>query len=278
MPSPDLDLLNSLLLTPAGPLDDIIVKESVTSTNDELRDHVEHSDQAPGRVMLVARHQQAGKGRAGRQWVTGPDQALTASIYFEPDIPADAMTWLPLIAGYGVVTALRGTYAVPAALKWPNDIVVADPDAPQHAGWSHLRKLGGILVERVGDHGVIVGVGINVHQEVDELPVPTATSLSALGVSDASVTFLLAGIVRACADVFLQFAEANADIMASGLRDEITQSTVTIGSTVVAELPDGSSIDGQAVGLDPRGALLIERDGGNVTAVTSGDVYHLRLK
>ena len=43
-----------------------------------------------------------------------------------------------------------------------------------------------------------------------------------------------------------------------------------------AELPGGQApLEGVAVGLDERGALLIDHDGGR-TAVSAADVVHLR--
>ena len=51
---------------------------------------------------------------------------------------------------------------------------------------------------------------------------------------------------------------------------------VELGRRVRAELPGGqAALEGVAVGLDERGALLIDHDGGR-TAVSAADVVHLR--
>ena len=51
----------------------------------------------------------------------------------------------------------------------------------------------------------------------------------------------------------------------------------TIGSEVSVSLPDGSSFEGKAIGLDPQGRLLIAMDNPTeIRAVAAGDIQHLR--
>src|SRR5207253_11473498 len=99
----------------------------------------------------------------------------TFSVLLRPAREAAQLGWLPLLTGVAVTEALRTTTGVEAVLKWPNDVVVQDRGG--------VRKLGGILAERVGG-AVVVGVGINVSMRADELPVPAATSLVLEGADD----------------------------------------------------------------------------------------------
>ena len=85
-------------------------------------------------------------------------------------MPDTRWTWLPLIAGLAVADALRGVAGVTTMLKWPNDVLVGE------------RKICGVLAERIsGPSGAacVLGMGINVHLTAEQLPVPSATSLSA---------------------------------------------------------------------------------------------------
>src|SRR6188474_382209 len=77
----------------------------------------------PEGIVLVADHQTAGRGRAGRTWTTPPRAALTASFVLRPDVPREAYGWAPLVAGLATVRALRRS-GIGAYLKWPNDVVV----------------------------------------------------------------------------------------------------------------------------------------------------------
>ena len=92
------------------------------------------------------------------------------SFLLVPDgAPAERWPWLPLLTGVAAAAAVRRVTGVQVALKWPNDVLADD------------HKLGGILLERVehdGTAAAVVGIGINCHQDQDELPVPEATSLA----------------------------------------------------------------------------------------------------
>jgi BirA family biotin operon repressor/biotin-[acetyl-CoA-carboxylase] ligase len=69
---------------------------------------------------------------------------------------------LPLAVGARLASALREQYAVPLVLKWPNDLLVHEPDRP-------VRKLSGILTDEVDSptlgRAVVAGVGVNVRRD-----------------------------------------------------------------------------------------------------------------
>ncbi|HWS58662.1 MAG TPA: hypothetical protein VN257_08990, partial [Actinotalea sp.] len=87
----------------------------------------------PDRSVLVADHQVAGRGRAGRTWTTPPGAALTFSVLCRPDVPTDRLAWVPLLGGLAVVQALADLTEVRPVLKWPNDVLV--PAAQEVPGW-----------------------------------------------------------------------------------------------------------------------------------------------
>ena len=104
---------------------------SVDSTQELARSH-------PIGTVVVADHQQAGRGRLGRSWEAPPGTALLASCV----MPFLALA--PLAAGVAAAEACGPQ----VRLKWPNDLLLEG------------RKLGGILVEASGDR-CLVGIGIN---------------------------------------------------------------------------------------------------------------------
>ncbi|HEY0118909.1 MAG TPA: biotin--[acetyl-CoA-carboxylase] ligase [Cellulomonas sp.] len=282
-PALDAERLRGLLLAPAGPLARLEVVESVSSTNTELADELRAAPSLwPTPGLLVAERQTAGRGRSGRAWVTAPGTALTGTFVVRPSLPASALGWLPLLAGLGVVTALRATAGVRAFLKWPNDIVV-DNQVGHVEGWGTWRKLGGILTEVVpapgtpdaGPAAVLVGIGINVTQRPDELPVPSATSLALAGARHAARESVLVAVVTALADVADRLVAAGGDAAASGLADEVAAACVTLGRTVHVDLPGGERLDGLAARLDEAGALVVRGPAGERT-VLAGDVLLVR--
>ena len=275
----DADRLRSLLLLPAGPLARLEVVESVGSTNTALADELRAAPTLwPTPGLLLAERQSAGRGRTGRSWVTAEGTAVTGTFVVRPALPPAALGWLPLLAGLGVVTALRATAGVRAFLKWPNDIVV-DNLVGHVEGWGTWRKLGGILTEVValpeGSPAVLVGVGLNVTQRPDELPVPSATSLALAGARHTDRESVLVAAVTALADVASRFQASGGDAAASGLADEVGKVCVTLGRGVHVDLPGGAALDGEAVRLDEAGGLVV-RSGGRERTVLAGDVLLVR--
>jgi BirA family transcriptional regulator, biotin operon repressor / biotin---[acetyl-CoA-carboxylase] ligase len=223
----------------------------------------------PEGQVLVAEEQTAGRGRAGRTWVSVPGASLTFSVLLRPaSVPAAERGWLPLLTGVAVAAAVRSAAGVAAVLKWPNDVLAGD------------RKLAGILAEQSppGD-AVVVGVGLNVATPRDALPVsPAGLPATSLLVEGAEVAreVLLVEILRSLERLYLAF-RADPDPARSGLLAEYTAACATLGRTVRVELPAGRVLTGVAEGIDRAGRLLVRpAEAASVTPVSAGDIVHLR--
>ncbi|WP_318529987.1 biotin--[acetyl-CoA-carboxylase] ligase [Cellulomonas sp. SG140] len=283
--------LRELLLTPGGPLAKVEVVDAVGSTSSAVADELRVDPESwPDRSLLVADQQVAGRGRAGRSWVTPARAALTATLVLRPGVPPERWGWLPLLAGLGAVTALRATAGVPAVLKWPNDVLVdLDGHVPELGGWGTARKVGGILTEVVALPGgstaggatdgagaaVLIGIGVNVSQTVPELPVESATSLALAGAQHTDRETVLTAVVSAVLEVVDRWAAADGDAALAGVAAEVAAVCETLGRRVHVELPGGGVLDGAALRLDATGALVVGGpDGEHVVA--AGDVLHVR--
>jgi BirA family biotin operon repressor/biotin-[acetyl-CoA-carboxylase] ligase len=105
----------------------------------------------PEGLVLVADHQDAGRGRLDRGWVAPPRSSLSVSVLLRPGaagVPPQRLSWLPLLAGLAVVDALTRRCGLAARLKWPNDVLVPAGGVPAGEG-PELRKICGILAELV---------------------------------------------------------------------------------------------------------------------------------
>jgi BirA family transcriptional regulator, biotin operon repressor / biotin---[acetyl-CoA-carboxylase] ligase len=101
-----------------------------------------------------------GRGRLGRTWEAPAGLALLFSVLLHPQPPMSLWPELSLVAGDAVAAALREQTGVAAALGHPNDVLVEG------------RKIAGILAEAsVGR--VVLGIGVNVNQAAEDLPVET---------------------------------------------------------------------------------------------------------
>jgi BirA family transcriptional regulator, biotin operon repressor / biotin---[acetyl-CoA-carboxylase] ligase len=255
---------------PAGPggssglWTSVRVVASTGSTNADLL-----ARGGPEGQVLVAEEQTAGRGRAGRTWVSQPGASLTFSVVLRPaSVPPSARGWLPLLTGVAVAAGVRSAAGVEARLKWPNDVLAGD------------RKLAGILAEQSPDgEAVVVGVGLNVATSESALPVSPsglpATSLLVEG-ADVGREALLAEILRSLEHWYVGFS-ADPDPVRSGLLAEYRAACATLGRQVRVELPAGRVLAGRAEDVDASGRLLVRPPGAaSATAVSAGDVVHLR--
>ena len=250
--------LRRRLVTADGLWRDVRVVPQTGLTNADLLEEA-RAGAAEG-LVLVAEEQTAGRGRLGRAWSAPPRAALVFSALLRlSDVPPGRRGWLPLLTGVAVASAVREQTAVPASLKWPNDVLVAD------------RKLAGILAEAYGD-AVVVGIGLNVTLSQPELPVPTATSLLIEDAASTDRTALLAAILT---ELARRFQAWRADPDGADLRADYLRWCATIGRPVRVELPGGAVLTGTAQDVDDAGRLLLRTADGPVP-VGAGDVVHVR--
>lgn len=259
--------LRRALLDPAGPWTSLDVVAVTGSTNADLAGRARAGRAAPGAV-LTTDDQQAGRGRRERTWTTPPRSAVAVSVLLRPrEVPRSAWTWLPLVVGVGVVDALVRVAGLDARLKWPNDVLVDD------------RKLCGVLAEVVetpDGAAVVAGIGLNVSQTADELPVPTATSLALSGAATTDRDTVLRAVLRGVGARYTAWVEAGGDPRASSVGAAYRERCATIGQQVRVELPGERVLSGEAEGVDDEGRLLVRGQSGDVRALAAGDVVHVR--
>ncbi len=214
--------------------------------------------QQPGRLLVRARSQSAGRGRRGATWrsdVGGSYQTLAL-----PD-PFSAASGGGLTLAIGVCLAEELQAAgVQALVKWPNDLYYLN------------RKLGGVLVERTKGY-LLIGVGVNVENDVPRgaialrsWPIAAVDELVVRGVDNA-LALLKAEAGELSDELRRRYAQV----------DWLAGKNVTIGSfdpfaaqvDSLAEATAGSRsriTSGVVVGIDKEGCLLLGRDVGTSQA------------
>jgi len=235
-----------------------VAVEVVRETGSTNADLLARAPRLTQPVLLVAEHQTAGRGRAGRSWLSEPDHSLTFSLAWRFADGLRGLAGLPLAVGVALAETL-GRLGQPVQLKWPND-VLKDGD-----------KLAGILVETHvtpdGAAWTIVGIGVN-------LVMPDALE-EKIGRSAAAVPWLarmdrdelMAALLDGLADALSLFARAG--FAAFAARWNVLHAWQ--GRPVV--LLDRGEIqhEGLAAGVDDTGRLLLDTAAGRVTIV-AGDV------
>lgn len=137
------------------------------STNDAVR-RLFKAQPGLKLAVSVARHQRVGRGRLGRVWQAGPDEALLCSLAWREQGPR---TDWGLQAGIALAQLLRQRLCSQLGLKWPNDLGLVRPAGPCEASIDDARaglgfvKLGGILIEHRAAPGAsgltVLGLGLN---------------------------------------------------------------------------------------------------------------------
>src|ERR1700722_2534706 len=117
----------------------------------------------PHGTVVVAEEQTAGRGRAGRSWVSEKSAGLYCSILLRPAISPAQASLLNLVAALAVREAAAEELPSVPDIRWPNDLVIAGSAKDGHA-----RKFCGILTEMQAEpdriHYAVVGIGVNVNQ------------------------------------------------------------------------------------------------------------------
>jgi len=238
---------------------------SCPSTNVELVRRARAGEVTPP-YALIALEQTAGLGRNGRRWVTPARGAITMSALVRPVIPADKLGLFPLFAALAVCRVLNRA-GFPAVAKWPNDVLL--PAATPAEGFGNYRKVGGILCQAVPEAGLVVGIGINVSQTAEELPVPTATSLALYGpVPDSAA--LRVSILEELSNVLEQWENGGEN----ELRAEFEKHCITMGQQVSVQHDDAApAITGTGCHIADDGGLVISTSDGEKTTIHAGDVW-----
>ena len=191
--------------------------------------------------------QTGGRGTRGRAWVSG-EGGLWLSVMCRPGSGA-ATEVVGLRVGLALADLLDRLLAPPhrVTLKWPNDLYLGP------------KKLGGILAEARWQGEVlgwmVIGVGINLQNEIPPALAESAARLSDLGVT-ADPASLAASVAGAVADAARGAAPlAPEEIAAFASRDWLRGRAISLPEPGVAE------------GITPGGRLRIRSAAGIVSEV-----------
>lgn len=240
-----------------------VAVEVVPETGSTNADLLARAPTLPAPLLLIAEHQTAGRGRAGRSWLSAPGNSLTFSLAWRFEGGLQRLTGLPLAVGVALAETL-GRLGQPVQLKWPND-VLKDGD-----------KLAGILVETVagpdGATWAVIGIGLNLvmPDEMEERIGRAVAAVPWLARMERDV--LMAAVLDGLSDALAQFAENGFAAFAAHWNTLHAWQ----GETVVL-LDRGEVLhEGRAAGVDDAGRLLLDTARGRTTIV-AGDVS-LRVK
>jgi BirA family transcriptional regulator, biotin operon repressor / biotin---[acetyl-CoA-carboxylase] ligase len=125
------------------------------------------AEDEPEGAIAVAEEQSEGRGRLGRSWHAPAGTSLLFSLLLRPGVESSRLPELSLVAGGAVAEAIADVTGVHPAIKFPNDVLIGG------------RKVAGVLAES-SEGRVVLGVGINVNQTLEQLPSGAQTEPTSL--------------------------------------------------------------------------------------------------
>jgi BirA family biotin operon repressor/biotin-[acetyl-CoA-carboxylase] ligase len=239
--------------------------EAVAETGSTNADLLARIDTLNGPLLRVAENQTAGRGRAGRAWLSRPGAALMFSLAWRFKGPLHRMSGLPMAVGVALAETIAAL-GVPVQIKWPNDLL------------RDGKKLAGILVETQtarddtdGAIWAVIGVGLNLVMP-DELEAAIGREVAAAPwLAKMDRNQLMAALLSRLAAVLAEFDDTGFAPFAG----RWNALHAWQGRDVVV-LDQGKILQqGVAAGVDAIGRLMLDTAQGRVE-VLSGDVS-LRL-
>ncbi len=151
---------------------DIVYHESLDSTNSLMYDEVSKDKSISEGYVIQTGYQTSGRGQIGNVWESKADQNLLCSILLKPEITVDHQFVISKIVCLAIVDLLNDYDIDDVRIKWPNDIYVRD------------KKIAGILIQNILQGKKvkfsIVGIGLNLNQDIFDSNAPNPISLKLL--------------------------------------------------------------------------------------------------
>lgn len=222
-----------------------IFLDECESTQGSFKQYWEHRDEDERYVLVSTAKQNSGVGRRSNTWLTG-ERALALSCSVRAQ---ENLTHTPLALGVEVVNFFKAK-GINLKLKWPNDILNSDGE-----------KVGGLLCQTLASDLVLLGLGINLFLNNDEL-----RELSNL---EYPVGHLDIGDIdreKLAYELFSSLIETP-----KFSHEQWNSHCFHLNINVI--ISDGDQVErGLFIGIDKDGAALIKNDKGEIKRVLTGSL------
>ena len=228
-------------------------------------------------VARIAQEQTSGKGRAGRVWLSNPEDTLCFSLAYPFHKRPNELSGLSLVIGLAVLTGIAEALGTTEAalhqqglrLKWPNDLLLNN------------AKLGGILIEGGQSNPslptwMVIGLGLNLHnaaliEKILEgqiaLGVATLDQLMPHQKPIPDTEFIWLKLIESFEKHLTQFDQHGFGYF----KNSWEQWDAFNGQSVCISGTGKESIIGISAGVDDTGALLLKQHDKSI-AIHAGDV------
>ncbi len=214
-------------------------------------------------MTVIAGKQTGGRGRLGRSWESPAEKGIYISVVLKPDMAPAESPILTFAAAVAVVDAIRAATGIKAGIKWPNDVIIDG------------KKVCGILLEMSSEadkvNYIIVGIGVNYSQGMEDFPPELKDKAVSLKIAAANSGFSRLSVIKA----ILSELDSVLKLVQDGLYNEILDAwreySVTLGREVAFNMK-GKGYCGTAVDITEEGRLLVECQDGVRRELLSGEI------
>jgi BirA family biotin operon repressor/biotin-[acetyl-CoA-carboxylase] ligase len=227
------------------------------STNTFLK---KNSDTLPDYTVILTDNQTAGRGRFSRIWSSAANKDCTFSLLV-PLAPLAIPFWqnIPQIAALAI-TEVLADYGIFAAIKWPNDVLVAG------------KKICGILCETITSAHrpcAILGIGLNVNSSAEHHTMITqpVTSLSLELHKEIDTEALVPHVLDTVLAAFTTLSTKGFD----GFIDDFSR--LLMYKNEIQTIIDGQRrYVGRIQGINSDGTLIFNLENGTTLSLHTGEV------
>ncbi len=237
---------------------DVFYFKSISSTNIYAKQIAEKGIKEG--VVVIADIQTHGRGRKNRAWLS-PFGGLWFSVILRPKILPERGMLVTMVASIAIVQAIKEITGLNPVIKWPNDILI------------NGKKICGIFTEMDFKKNIInyaiVGIGINVNNEINDEIKEIASSISIENGSVISRTKFLKYILK-------YFDENYKKLIINDFKTikKLWSSYAKIIGKAVEIKDNGNTLSGIISDIDENGYLiLINKD--NIHRIFTGEIIYL---
>jgi len=232
----------------------IIVKKKVSSTNDIAKKWLEPFG------VIIADEQEEGRGRQQRRWFSPAGKNIYMTVLMPLPENFQYISLLPATVALAIRQSLTKTIPeIKDALfvKWPNDIYL------------HMKKLSGVLIERVSKKLFATGIGINVNMQEADIPPELQEKACSLQ-SFTGKLFHRGKIIEAVLNELLLYRE-KLIVSPETIVDKFNSISLTTNRKVLIIHPEGR-FEALAISMQSDGSLRVKNEQGKHLNITSADI------
>ncbi len=251
---------------------DIVVKDSVSSTNTLLKEYAAGQSSSvaarpevgglpfagDGRMkVLIAGHQTAGRGRRGRSFESPAGTGVYLSVLLRPGCPAEQFLAITTAAAVAACLAIEECTEEKPQIKWVNDVYVRG------------KKVCGILTEGSADpasgllNWAVMGIGFNVYEPQNGF------SEGIKDLAGAITQNVQKNLRERLSGVFLRHF---ADVLAAGQHAEAYKSRSLLTGKDIVVIRSGAEKPAHVLDVDDQCRLVVRYEDGSTEALSSGEV------